>query len=262
MLEITTHWQLLDGNLQDVINIVYLDGKSAEFPDFPTDIVDEARTIVLERAGDEDQCSLNIRSMNNLIMSVSFAVSYCKRAEIFTGISSVYRETINGAVYSEINELDVYRYDMKFDKGESLITIKLIPQDSTIVIFGVFINAVERLREPSSFPLGVDFSNVEELLKSSGVEISENAQKCKNFLQMAMAGANVAKNVPRSTSAAQNLPSASPINDVQAFLDQRLKSLEENLTLKIEEKLEEMEKRQNEKLSEILKEIQCLQMNK
>lgn len=95
------------------------------FPDFPTDIVDEARTIVLERAGDEDQCSLNIRSMNNLIMSVSFAVSYCKRAEIFTGISSVYRETINGAVYSEINELDVYRYDMKFDKGESLITIKV-----------------------------------------------------------------------------------------------------------------------------------------
>lgn len=138
----------------------------------------------------------------------------------------------------------------------------MIPQDSTIVIFGVFINAVERLREPSSFPLGMDFSNVEELLKSSGVEISENAQKCKNFLQMAMGGANVAKNAPRSTSSTQNPPSTSPSSDVQAFLDQRLKSLEENLTRKIDKKLEEMEKRQNEKLEEILKEIQCLQMNK
>uniref|UniRef100_A0A1B0CLE4 Uncharacterized protein n=1 Tax=Lutzomyia longipalpis TaxID=7200 RepID=A0A1B0CLE4_LUTLO len=264
MLEITTHWHLLDGNLQDVINIAYLDGKTTELPEFPTDIVDEARTIVLERAGDEDQCSLNIRCVNDLIVSISFAVSYCKRAEIFTGISSVYRETITGAVYSEINELDVYRYDIRFDKGESLVTIKLIPQDSTIVIFGIFINAVERLKNTMNPPTMMDFSGVENLLKGTGIELSENALKCKDFLQKAMGGAGkmIPGAFPESFPSGSAQTTTQPKDDLKSFLDQRLQQMEDKLTRRIDERLNEMEKRQNEKLTEILKQIQCLQVEK
>ncbi|GAB0095084.1 ATPase PAAT-like [Sergentomyia squamirostris] len=258
MLEITTHWQLLDGNMQDVINIVYLDEETSKSPELPTDIVDEAKTIVLEHAGEEDQCSLNIRSINNLILSISFAVSYCKRAEVFTGISSVYRETINGEIYSEINELDVYRYDIKFEKGESLITIKLIPQDNTIVMFGVFINAIERLQQQNPFPMGMDMLKVQDLLKDSGVDLSENAKKCKSFLEMALKGSKTSsKPLPSASGSAPALPEG-----INVYLEGRLKTLEENLSRKLEEKLKEMEERQNEKLAEILEQIKCLQVSK
>ncbi|XP_059610443.1 uncharacterized protein LOC132257517 [Phlebotomus argentipes] len=268
MLEFTTNWHLLDGNLQNVIDLSHCDEKSSELPEFPTDIVDDARTIVLERpedGEDENQCSLTIRSANNLIKSVSFAVSYCKRAEIFSGISFTYRETVDGAVYSEINELDVYRYDIRFDKGESFITVKLIPRESPIVIFGVHVKILERPWKPASFLPGVDMSNLSELLNLSSLNPSEESQKLKSSLASKLMVQAMSSNAAKSSSSVHNLPTQSNTlaeGDIKEFLEQRLKKLEENITRQIDEKLEMLEKRQNERLSEILNEIHCLKLSK
>ncbi|KAK9509190.1 hypothetical protein O3M35_006557 [Rhynocoris fuscipes] len=167
------------------------------------------------------------------------------------------------------------------------IAIKFCENGDTLWLYGITLFI--RQSQPTKSDSLIDFTNVDQILRNSSINLSENAERAKNFIK----NYNLKKNTSNDSEILQNLlekygnilgNNSSKIisliehrsdvdnneilmkrkendtkdteNDIKNYVDKKLQQLEERVQNNLELQLKEFEQKQNEKLDNIIQLLQ------
>lgn len=266
-------------------------------------ISDDFSTLLEGNEEEKSACELTFQIKPTRTPSlISIVVTDCHKLEVFSGPYNEYLETIESEFVDEIEEAKIYRFDIFIDQPITSITLKFFTPKLELWIYGIQILLKKNANYLTNFlnlaGLGggggggipglsasssINFQNVDQMLSASNTSLSENAEKCKQFVESyskmahvlpSLNGTNDIMNFSKLTlddipedekqdlnrdernceERKERVMSTGPLENgrelllLKMYIDEKFKKMEDKFC----KKLNEMEERQNVKLDKIL----------
>ncbi|KAJ6637356.1 hypothetical protein Bhyg_10086 [Pseudolycoriella hygida] len=132
----------------------------------------------------DDDCQLKINAGPRNSLSQVTIVCDSDVIELFTGTYEEYIQTYRGELLDEFDGNKSYLFEIKLKKDTNSLSLKFITLVDQLWIYGVHMYLTEK--PINIFQPTVNIGNVSDYLSDSKRDLSENASKCKEFIQMHM----------------------------------------------------------------------------
>lgn len=268
---ISTNWDVANRtDISDVVTVKYLEQNTPSERDDLDEFVSIDRAVLICK-NNTDQCEISLKIKPTHNIALITVITTCSKLEVFKGSASAsrslseYYKTCYGELIDDFEGIKTFRFDITFDRITTNCSMHMITSEEEIWLYGLQIS----LQENCKFLQGImstsriNLAEVQQMLDESKFGISENAQKCKNFLETYT---NLTHRIPpemtnlagatssfSETAAAipnnANLPAMYEHNPLKEIIDNHFIRIEAQIDMKFRD----FEERQNEKIDKLMK---------